>query len=741
MKLTIFSADCTGNEKNCVYQHKQVVTNEEEFRQALRHDHVCAEFKGNRRSIDNFIKADCLVMDCDNDHTDEPGEWVTPAKVQQAFQDVQMAFFFSRNHGKEKDGKSARPRFHVYFPIAECTDPEVYVKLKQEILFMYPFFDSNAMDAARFIYGSGHTEVVWVEGTKTVDKTVVQVETEIPEGRRNATMSHFAGRIIKKLGDTPEAYEAFLEQAEKCNPPLSDEELNNIWKSAVKFGKKVSSQPGYIPPELFNAEFSLKPEDYSDVGQARVLVREYGEELRYSPATGYIRYNGKNWDESKERALAACQELTDRQMQEAEDMMAKAWKSIADQGAATILLTNSKLKAVQQMNDSQRKAYDAFKAAGEYHQFVITRRDTKYLKSCLVAATPMLSISERELDQDGFLLNTPDGTFYLPDGLDGIREHQAGDYITKITNVSPGYDGMDIWLEALAIFFCNDQELIDYVQRIVGLAAIGKVYVEAFIIAYGDGRNGKSTFWNAIAYVLGTYAGKMSADTLTVGCKRNVKPELAEAKGKRLLIAAELEEGQRLNTSNIKQLCSTDDIYAEKKYKDPFYFTPTHTLVLYSNYLPRVGANDPGTWRRLIVIPFLAKIEGRDDIKNYGDYLIENAGPAILTWIIEGAQAIIKDRFHIVRPQVVEDAIHDYKDSNNWLGHFIEDCCEVDKRYQERSGNLYTQYRNYCMGIGEYIRSTSDFYAALQNAGFEKYRNTKGRFIRGLRIRVDDFLE
>ena len=35
----------------------------------------------------------------------------------------------------------------------------------------------------------------------------------------------------------------------------------------------------------------------------------------------------------------------------------------------------------------------------------------------------------------------------------------------------------------------------------------------------------------------------MSADALTVGCKRNVKPEMAELKGKRLIIAAELEEG------------------------------------------------------------------------------------------------------------------------------------------------------------------------------------------------------
>ena len=141
----------------------------------------------------------------------------------------------------------------------------------------------------------------------------------------------------------------------------------------------------------------------------------------------------------------------------------------------------------------------------------------------------------------------------------------------------------------------GDRELIDYVQEIVGLAAIGKVYIEALIIAYGEGRNGKSTFWNTISRVLGTYSGNMSADTLTVDCKRNVKPELAEAKGKRLIIAAELEEGMRLNTSNVKQLCSTDEIYAEKKYKDPFSYVPSHTLVLYTNHLPKVGAMDAGT--------------------------------------------------------------------------------------------------------------------------------------------------
>ena len=57
------------------------------------------------------------------------------------------------------------------------------------------------------------------------------------------------------------------------------------------------------------------------------------------------------------------------------------------------------------------------------------------------------------------------------------------------------------------------------------------------------------------------------------------------------MIAAELEEGMRLNTSVIKQLCPRMKIFAEKKYKDPFSFTPSHTLVLYTNSLPKGRRN------------------------------------------------------------------------------------------------------------------------------------------------------
>lgn len=271
----------------------------------------------------------------------------------------------------------------------------------------------------------------------------------------------------------------------------------------------------------------------------------------------------------------------------------------------------------------------------------------------------------------------------------------------------------------------------------MGLAAIGKVYIEALVIAYGEGRNGKSTFWNTIARVLGSYSGNMSADTLTVGCKRNVKPELAEAKGRRLIIAAELEEGMRLNTSNVKQLCSTDEIYAEKKYKAPFSYVPTHTLVLYTNHLPRVGAIDKGTWRRLIVIPFNARIEGKADVKNYADHLFRTAGGAVLTWIIEGARRVIANDYKIVQPKIVQEATKKYKDSNDWLQHFLDDCCEVDLSYEAKSGEVHNAYRNYCAQMGEFTRSTTDFYTALESADFTRQKTRTGIIIKGLRLKSE----
>lgn len=741
MRMTFYTANCRGNAKNSLYPNKRVVDNEQDFLEVMAFDHVCAEFKNYRRSSENFLSADTEVMDCDNDHSDDPADWIYPEDLpEQIGHEVAFAVVPSRNNGKPKDGKSARPRFHVYFPHDPITDSNACAALKRAIQQKFPFFDAHALDAARFIFGNPTEEILWHEGEITINCIVKSQEKSIPQGQRNSTMSHFAGRVVKRYGATEKAHQIFMEEADKCNPPLPDEELASIWQSARRFAEKLQSQEGYVSPEEYNDEFcreTLKPADYSDIGQAKVLAKEYGVELRYTAATDYIRFCGEYWIESKQQAVGAAEEFLDLQLVDAKDDVRRAKQALLDAGVAEDDITAGGKALEKKISGGQTDAYLAYLSALAYQAFVMKRRDMKYVVSALQAAKPMLEISVSDLDRDGFLLNTPDGTYYLPDGLEGRRDHSPEDYITKITAAGPGDRGKDLWLDALDTIFCQDHTLIDYVQQIVGMAAVGRVYLESLIIAYGEGRNGKSTFWNAIARVLGTYSGNMSADTLTVGCKRNVKPELAEAKGKRLIIAAELEEGMRLNTSVVKQMCSTDEIFAEKKYKDPFSFTPSHTLVLYTNHLPRVGANDPGTWRRLIVIPFNAKIEGSGDIKNYADYLVSEAAPSIMAWIIEGAKKAISRNFHIPAPACVEDAIKSYREDNDWLGHFLGECCEVDKAYREKSGELYQEYRSYCMRTGEYARSTADFYNALELAGFMRQKTKTGNFIRGLRITED----
>ena len=297
MKLTIFSANCVGNAANALYPNKAEISNADDMIAVIARDHVCAEFKRFHRSVDDFIYSDVEVMDCDNDHSDNPKDWITAEKYEELFPDVSFILVPSRNDGKVKGNRSARPRHHIYFPHGKITSADEVVGIKTKLQEYAPFFDDNALDAARFIFGHAPDDIVWHEGSRTIEEFLDELDFAeydkatqgITEGSRNSTMSHIAGRLIKRYGNTEKAHDIYLEKAQLCNPPLEDSELALIWSSAVKFGKKVQSQVGYVSPEEFNKGFSLKPDDYSDIGQAKVLSREYAGELVFTDCDMTVR--------------------------------------------------------------------------------------------------------------------------------------------------------------------------------------------------------------------------------------------------------------------------------------------------------------------------------------------------------------------------------------------------------------------------------------------------------------------
>ena len=200
MKLTIFSANCVGNPANALYPNKAEIENKEDMLAVISRDHVCAEFKNCHRSIDDFLSSDVEVMDCDNDHSDDPKDWITAEKYEELFPDVSFILVPSRNDGKVKGKRSARPRHHIYFPHSKITSADEVAGIKTRLQEIAPFFDDNALDAARFIFGHAPADIVWHEGSRTIEEFLDEMDFAeydrasqgIAEGFRNSTMSHIA---------------------------------------------------------------------------------------------------------------------------------------------------------------------------------------------------------------------------------------------------------------------------------------------------------------------------------------------------------------------------------------------------------------------------------------------------------------------------------------------------------------------------------------------------------------------
>lgn len=260
------------NPKNKIYSTQATITSLDELAQAVQYDYVAGLFKNNERSNNNFIEADCIIMDCDNNHTDKPELWLTPEKLAERLHDVEFVIAYSRNHMKDKkenDGsiKTARPRFHAHFALSETVNKAARIReLKELLIVLVPEFDAAAKDAARFIYGVETPQGTFNEGSLCVDEflaiegvelpeknsdtTTASIDTDtetdkdtinttntatdnttegtIPIGERHGYLMKVAFEALSKYPES-KAREIFDKACARCKPLLPIEEISRIW--------------------------------------------------------------------------------------------------------------------------------------------------------------------------------------------------------------------------------------------------------------------------------------------------------------------------------------------------------------------------------------------------------------------------------------------------------------------------------------------------------------------------------
>jgi P4 family phage/plasmid primase-like protien len=343
----------------------------------------------------------------------------------------------------------------------------------------------------------------------------------------------------------------------------------------------------------------------------------------------------------------------------------------------------------------------------------------------LARSHPAVAGSIEDFDKPekcAFLLNVANGTIDLKTGE--LRPHDRADFITKLAPVAfdpaatcPRFDR---FLEEI---YQGDMELTAYHWRRFGYCLTGSTAEQVFFVNFGGGANGKSTAAEIENGTLGDYA--MTANIATFCSSRfdrsagEASPHLAALKGARLVSAVEPKLSAVLDESKVKQIVGGDPVRARHLHQEEFTFRPTCKLVLAVNNRPRVRDGSEGMWRRLRLIPFEARFQGkRRDPELLEKLKIEL--PGILAAAVRGALEWQKGGLR--DPEKVLAATAAYRQDEDQIARFLEACTDRRKGARVAYADLWKRYLIWIESEGERPTTRRPFGDALTRLGVLRSR-------------------
>jgi putative DNA primase/helicase len=219
------------------------------------------------------------------------------------------------------------------------------------------------------------------------------------------------------------------------------------------------------------------------------------------------------------------------------------------------------------------------------------------------------AVSVDQLDADPYLLNTANGTLNLHTGH--LSDPDPLDLITK--QAGCGYDP-DAHSERFDRFLSEilpDEHVRGFVQRVFGHALVGQVIEHLLPIFTGTGLNGKSTLVDLVGAAFGDYSIAAEPDLLVDRGAVHTTGQ-ADLLGVRLAVCSETDAKRSLAAATVKRLTGGDPIRARRMRQDHIEFEPSHSVLMVTNFKPKVAADDPALWRRLRVVPFDVVVQEPD---------------------------------------------------------------------------------------------------------------------------------
>lgn len=356
----------------------------------------------------------------------------------------------------------------------------------------------------------------------------------------------------------------------------------------------------------------------------------------------------------------------------------------------------------------------------------------------LAAVQPGIAIEPDQLDADPWILTVRNGTLDLRTGT--LRESRPEDLNTRRAEVDfdPGAE-CPLWMNHIDFVTHRDKLLGDYLRRAVGYTLTGLTGEQKLFFLWGTGQNGKSTFVDVIANLLGSYSTTADENLLTGSGGHPT--QLADLRGARLVVADETDRDKKLAEQRIKMMTGRT-IKARFMRQDFFRYTPRFKLWVSGNHKPEIRGNDDGIWRRLKLVPFTAKFTEDQRILDY-DEVLRGELPGILNWALTGLGDWIK-LGGLGETEAVRAATAVYRGEEDVIGQWIVESLDLGVVGEETSaGRIYESYRWWCHANGiQDVKSNIVLGRELAQRGFKSQppKRVHGVMTRtwvGIRIRSD----
>jgi len=357
---------------------------------------------------------------------------------------------------------------------------------------------------------------------------------------------------------------------------------------------------------------------------------------------------------------------------------------------------------------------DEYEKMEKYVRFVATTADRLKRtadKDKIMKEAKELFYDDRFLDEQDsrpYLLGFTNGVYDFEEGH--FRDGRPDDYIVKCTNYDyvPKHLIQQSVIDEVTLFMEQlfpVEELRRYMWDHLASTLIGTNENQTFNIYTGSGRNGKSMLVLLMGKVLGDYKGTVPITLITQ--KRTsiggTSSEIVALKGTRYAVMQEPSKGDKINEGIMKEITGGDPIQGRALFRDTVTFIPQFKLVVCTNTLFDIEADDDGTWRRIRVCDHMAKFM-ENPVDNDPDEpyqfkvnkRLEDKFPewktACMALLVELA---IVNKGNVKDCKIVLAQSNKYREGQNYLAEFMKERVEVIDGGTLKKNEVQQEFRDW----------------------------------------------